>query len=72
MARKHDYLDKAIDNMIARRVKAGYSEEGAGLLLRELLDSHSGDNLAHALFYEGFATPAAARVFAFRILNPDN
>lgn len=46
--------------MIKRRVRAGYPEEGCEYALRDLLASHSGDNLAHALEYNGFVTANAA------------
>lgn len=47
-------------HLITRRSNQGYSLAESEALLDELLQAHSGDNLAHALVYEGFATEARA------------
>lgn len=46
--------------MIDRRVRGGANRKQSEELLKELFASHSGDNLAKALNYEGFATPKFA------------
>ena len=40
--------------LIARRVRKGFNEAQSRDLLATLVASHDGDNLAHALHYEGF------------------
>ena len=51
------------DALIARRAAKGYSPEESESLLGEILSSHSGDNLAHALFYNSFATEKQALAY---------
>ena len=52
-----------IESLIARRVSRGFNLIESGELLSELVARHSGDNLAHALVYQGFATDAQAHAF---------
>jgi hypothetical protein len=56
-----------IDQLIARRVKGGANEAESRALLAELTAALSGDNLAHALVYNGFATGTQADAFAASI-----
>lgn len=56
------------DQMIARRVRGGYNEAESRAQLVELLSNYTGDNLAFALCYEGFATEAKAYKF-IRAIN---
>jgi hypothetical protein len=49
---------------IRRRMRAGYPEDGCVYALRDLLSSHSGDNLAHALAHNGFVPVANADAYA--------
>lgn len=53
-----------IDQMIARRVAKNGNPAEAAAMLDELLTAHSGDNLAFALHYNGFATAAKADKYA--------
>lgn len=43
-----------IERMIARRVKGGGNEQESRALLADLMRNHEGDNLDHALTYNGF------------------
>ena len=43
-----------IERMVARRVKGGGNEQDSRALLADLLRQHTGDNLDHALAYNGF------------------
>lgn len=51
------------DSLIARRVRKGNRRDESEGLLQILLQRHSGDNLVHALVYEGFATERQAEAF---------
>jgi len=53
-------MEKLINILVARRVRQGGNAIDSMLLLSELIAAHKGDNLAHALHYNGFATEAAA------------
>lgn len=46
--------------LIRRAVKGGANPADAQTRLTRILQAHSGDNLAYALVYEGFATEAQA------------
>lgn len=52
------------DRMIARRVSKGHREDESRALLEELTAALTGNNLASALFYQGFATPTKADWYA--------
>lgn len=54
----------AEDALIARRVRGGANEAQSRALLAQLRVAHAGDNLAHALVHNGFATEAQARKYA--------
>lgn len=56
-------MENAKAKMVARRVKKGFNPIESEVLLDELLESHYGDNLAHALVFEEFATEAQAYKF---------
>lgn len=47
-------------SLIARRTRGGYNAAESATLLDTLMAAHSGDNLVHALVYNGFATEAQA------------
>lgn len=53
-----------LEAMIDRRTRGGANADESAELLAELLTAHHGDNLAHALTYEGFATPGRAGRYA--------
>lgn len=46
------------DRMLARYVRNGGNAKRGAELLAELLAAHSGDNLTHALAYNGFIRSA--------------
>ena len=52
------------DALISRRAAKGFNPEESESLLDEILAMHSGDNLAHALFYNSFATEKQALAYA--------
>ncbi|EYT57207.1 hypothetical protein [Microbacterium sp. UCD-TDU] len=62
------------DKLIATRVRKGANPAESAELLAELATSHTGDNLAHALEYQGFATAASAEraAHALEIERIDN
>lgn len=47
------------DKLIATRVRKGANPTESAQLLNELATAHTGDNLASALTYQGFATARA-------------
>lgn len=49
--------------MINRRTRQGHTAKDSAELLSQLIASHSGDNLAVALAYQGFATERQALRF---------
>lgn len=49
---------------VARKVKGGGNEAEARARIGALMVAHQGDNLVHALVYEGFAGEAAAEKLA--------
>lgn len=51
------------EKFVARRVRKGYAQEQSKALLFQLLESHDGDNLVHALCYNDFATERQAEKF---------
>lgn len=53
-----------LESLVQRRAHRGATTDGSAALLAELLTSHSGDNLVHALTYNDFATAARAERFA--------
>ena len=53
-------ITKTLTRMVERRVKFGANKMESADLLRDLLAAHKGDNLVHALCYEGFATELQA------------
>lgn len=53
-------MDKLINRLVARHVRKGGNEVESRKLLNDLLAWHTGGNLAYALYYNGFATEAAA------------
>lgn len=57
-------MDKLIQKLINRRVSKGNALAQSAALLTELVNSHSGDNLAHALTYNDFATESGAQTAA--------
>lgn len=57
------------DTMVFNRVNKGNNEAESRRLLNELRRSHSGDNLVHALVYNGFATEKQAEKFV-ALLSP--
>lgn len=58
------------DTMVFNRVNKGNNEAESRRLLNELRQSHSGDNLVHALVYNGFATEKQASKFVARLSPP--
>ena len=56
--------DRIIAAAIARRCGKGYTLESSRELLAELGAAHTGDNLEHALHYNGFATVRGATLLA--------
>lgn len=65
LAHARDAADWAVlESLVQRRTHRGATTDGSAELLAELLTSHSGDNLAHALTYNDFATAARAKRFA--------
>lgn len=53
-----------LDQMVQRKVRGGATPESAWALLRDLLQTVAhGDNLVHALVYQGFATERQAEKF---------
>lgn len=63
-------MDKLIQKLITRRASKGNGVAQSAALLTELVRSHSGDNLAHALTYNDFATEAGA-ITAAATLTPE-
>ena len=55
--------------LIARRVRKGYNAAESEALLRDLIRSHSGDNLEAALVYQDFATERGAARFVASLQN---
>lgn len=55
---------REIEALIQRHTRGGANPDESAALLAELLDAHHGDNLAHALNYNGYATPARADRYA--------
>ena len=53
-------MDTITAKLIAFRVKKGNNEAQSTALLEELLEAHTGYNLASALNYNNFATIAGA------------
>ncbi len=51
------------DQLVANAVRKGHNAARAAARLAELLGAHDGDNLAHALSYEGYATERQAYRF---------
>lgn len=51
------------ESFVLRRVRKGNRRDESETLLNELLQHHDGDNLVHALVYEGFATERQAAAF---------
>lgn len=49
--------------LVSRRVQKGNRRDESETLLQVLLQRHNGDNLIHALVYEGFATERQAARF---------
>lgn len=43
--------------LLARRAREGYAHADSVKLLAELRAAHTGDNLTHALAYNGFISP---------------
>lgn len=60
-------MTKTTASLIARRASKGFRADESAALLTSLLEAHSGDNLAHALAFEGFATPSQAARFVASI-----
>lgn len=62
------------DKLIATHVRKGANPAESALLLAELAAAHTGDNLAHALEYNGFTTAASAEraAHALEIERIDN
>lgn len=58
--RRYDAMIDAASTMIERRVAGGHDWSESRSLLGKLCGAHAGDNLAHALFYNGFATKKQA------------
>lgn len=58
------------DTMVFTRVNKGHNEAESRRLLNELRRSHSGDNLVHALVYNGFATEKQATKFVAMLSSP--
>lgn len=56
-------LKKMEAKMFARRVRFGANKAESRALLADLLAAHEGDNLAHALVYQSFATERQAYVY---------
>lgn len=48
------------NTLIGNRVRKGYDKATSVVILNQLLVAHTGDNLAHALTYSGFATEKQA------------
>lgn len=55
---------KVDESLVNRRVRSGANPDQSKKLLAELYAAHDGDNLASALTYNGFATPARAQKIA--------
>lgn len=58
------------DTMVFNRANKGHNETESRRLLNELRQSHSGDNLVHALVYNGFATEKQATKFVAMLSSP--
>lgn len=56
--------NQQLTGLIARRVRKGANAAQSAALLAALIASHTGDNLAHALVYNDFATAAQAAKIA--------
>lgn len=56
-------ITKTIKPLIDRRVRKGFDVVTSVVVLNQLLVSHDGDNLVHALCYNGFATEKQATEF---------
>lgn len=58
------WQNKVNESLVNRRVRSGANPDQSKKLLAELYAAHDGDNLASALTYNGFATPARAQKIA--------
>ena len=56
-------INKTIKPLIDRRVRKGFDVATSVVILNQLLNTHDGDNLVHALCYNDFATETQATEF---------
>jgi hypothetical protein len=61
---------ESVNKMIARRIAKGGNAAQAPSILKELINSHDGENLVYVLCYWNFATENKAREFAFETELP--
>lgn len=58
------YTYNTMQKLIVTRMKGGANAVESAALLTDLIESHTGDNLASALLYNGFVRGASAAQLA--------
>lgn len=60
-------MEITFQKLISNRVRKGYDKVTSVVILNQILISHSGSNLEHALCYNGFATESQAAKFVAEV-----